>query len=217
MIGIYKITNPKGKIYIGQSINIERRFKEHKRYKKQGYKNKLYNSFKKYNYDNHNFEVIEECDVHILNERERHWQEFYDCVENGLNIQYTKTETRSGFLSEYHKQLLRRPKNKTLIKKALEKDNPIIINLKKESVIKLKKTIIIKDKKPKEVFLKIKPIKIIKKINIKVKQKHYILDIINGIYYNSFTEASLYCDFSSVTLIKMLRGFIKNKTNYIIV
>ncbi len=31
MIGIYKITNPEGKIYIGQSIDIDRRFKEYKR------------------------------------------------------------------------------------------------------------------------------------------------------------------------------------------
>lgn len=30
IIGIYKITNPKGKSYIGQSINIYRRFKEYK-------------------------------------------------------------------------------------------------------------------------------------------------------------------------------------------
>ena len=29
-IGIYKITSPSNKIYIGQSINIERRFKEYK-------------------------------------------------------------------------------------------------------------------------------------------------------------------------------------------
>ena len=36
MIGIYKITNPKGKIYIGQSINIENRFKVYKRYNCKG-------------------------------------------------------------------------------------------------------------------------------------------------------------------------------------
>jgi len=30
MIGIYKITNPEGKIYIGLSKNIEKRFKNHK-------------------------------------------------------------------------------------------------------------------------------------------------------------------------------------------
>jgi len=32
MIGIYKITSPSNKVYIGQSINIEKRFKSYKRY-----------------------------------------------------------------------------------------------------------------------------------------------------------------------------------------
>ena len=31
MIGIYKITNPKGKVYIGQSIDINRRFNEYQK------------------------------------------------------------------------------------------------------------------------------------------------------------------------------------------
>ena len=30
MIGIYKIVSPSGKVYIGQSTNIERRWKEYK-------------------------------------------------------------------------------------------------------------------------------------------------------------------------------------------
>jgi hypothetical protein len=30
IVGIYKITSPSGKVYIGQSINIERRIKEYK-------------------------------------------------------------------------------------------------------------------------------------------------------------------------------------------
>ena len=45
-IGIYKITSPSNKIYIGKSNNINRRFKEYikLRCKQQP---KLYNSFKK--------------------------------------------------------------------------------------------------------------------------------------------------------------------------
>ena len=50
MTGIYKITNPKGKIYIGQSINIEARKKVYRYF--NSYKNSvgpvLTNSFKKY-------------------------------------------------------------------------------------------------------------------------------------------------------------------------
>lgn len=47
MIGIYKITSPSGKIYIGQSVNIERRFLDYKKSLKKS-QIKLYNSIKKY-------------------------------------------------------------------------------------------------------------------------------------------------------------------------
>lgn len=33
MVGIYKITNPKGRIYIGQSVNIEQRKQNYKNFK----------------------------------------------------------------------------------------------------------------------------------------------------------------------------------------
>lgn len=90
MIGIYKITNPKNKIYIGQSINIQRRLNKYKRYgcSRQPI---IYRSLIKYGVDNHIFEVIEECDIHKLNERERYWQDFYNSVNNGLNCVLTNT------------------------------------------------------------------------------------------------------------------------------
>lgn len=43
MIGIYKITSPSGKVYIGQSVNIERRFLDYKKSLKNT-QIKLYNS-----------------------------------------------------------------------------------------------------------------------------------------------------------------------------
>jgi hypothetical protein len=98
MIGIYKITNPKGKPYIGQSIDIEKRFYVYKR----GFGKsqvKRYRSFNKYGYDNHVFEIIEECDIEILNDRERYWQEYYDCINKGLNCRLTQSGDRSGKLS----------------------------------------------------------------------------------------------------------------------
>jgi group I intron endonuclease len=51
MVGIYKITNPKGKIYIGQSVDIEKRkyYYQALHCKKQ---TMLYNSIKKYGWDN---------------------------------------------------------------------------------------------------------------------------------------------------------------------
>lgn len=85
MVGIYKITNPNNKVYIGQSVNIKERLKKYKRLncKRQI---KLYNSFLKYGVENHKFEIIEECEKYQLNKREIHWGLFYDVLENGLNL-----------------------------------------------------------------------------------------------------------------------------------
>ena len=74
MIGIYKITNKiNGKIYIGQSIHIEKRWKEHRRhYKLLRNKGKvLYQAFDKYGIDNFQFEVLEECVASELDEKEK--------------------------------------------------------------------------------------------------------------------------------------------------
>jgi len=60
IIGIYKIINPKGKIYIGQSTNIKNRKRVYRFFK--SYVNSIgpiiYNSLKKYGFENHNFEVV---------------------------------------------------------------------------------------------------------------------------------------------------------------
>lgn len=72
---IYKITNPIGREYIGQALDFRRRLHSHKASVKR--KNTshviLINSFRKYGYDEHVFEVIEECDDEIMNEREIFW------------------------------------------------------------------------------------------------------------------------------------------------
>lgn len=83
MIGIYKVINPSGKIYIGQSINIEERWKCHKYGTGLGLK--MTRSYKKYGYENHIFEIIEECISDKLDERELYWINFYNTVKKGLN------------------------------------------------------------------------------------------------------------------------------------
>lgn len=79
MIGIYKITNPNGKVYIGQSINIESRKRIY--HYSDSYKNsigpKIYNSINKYKWENHLHEIIEECTIDQLNERETYWKQYY--------------------------------------------------------------------------------------------------------------------------------------------
>jgi group I intron endonuclease len=100
MIGIYKITSPSNNIYIGQSINLERRLA---RYKSNLNSSKgqirLNRSFIKYGVENHLFEIVLECSIEELNTKERYYQELFDCVENGLNLRYTKTSDKSGKMS----------------------------------------------------------------------------------------------------------------------
>jgi group I intron endonuclease len=85
--GIYKITSPTKRVYIGQSKDIKSRWKSYKR-KNQNQK-LLNNSLLKYGYENHTFEIIEECEVEDLNCRERYWQDFYDVLNGGLNCKLT--------------------------------------------------------------------------------------------------------------------------------
>jgi group I intron endonuclease len=92
MIGIYKITSPTNKIYIGQSINIEKRFNQYKSISQTKGQKMLHYSFKKYGINNHLFEIIEECDIELLNQRERYWQEFYNVLKDGLNCLLTDTK-----------------------------------------------------------------------------------------------------------------------------
>ena len=96
MIGIYKITNPNNRIYIGQSVDIERRFKRYGDLRCKG-QIRLYNSFIKHSVENHVFEIIEECDVKDLNKRERYYQDLYDVLsDKGLNCRLTQINDRSG-------------------------------------------------------------------------------------------------------------------------
>jgi group I intron endonuclease len=86
MVGIYKITSPSNKIYVGQSIDIERRFKIYKRLDCKG-QTKIYRSLIKYGCDNHIFELIEECNIDQLKEREIYWKQYYNSVNDGLNCE----------------------------------------------------------------------------------------------------------------------------------
>lgn len=102
MIGIYKITSPSGKIYIGQSNNIEKRLKDYlKEYDSMSSQKRLYNSFLKHGSENHIFEIIEECEFDLINERERYWQDYYNVIGlNGLNCILTQTNEKRKILSK---------------------------------------------------------------------------------------------------------------------
>ena len=85
IVGIYKITSPSNKVYIGQSKNINSRIKTYEKLRCKG-QTKLYNSLKKYGFKNHKIEIIEQCSIDKLNDLEIHYISLYDSCNTGLNI-----------------------------------------------------------------------------------------------------------------------------------
>jgi group I intron endonuclease len=126
--GIYKITSPSKKIYIGQSIDIMSRWRSYKNMncKDQGL---LYRSLHKYGSENHLFEVICRCNRNELNELEQYYISLYQTFNTkyGLNLasggtfncSYTE-ETRKK-QSEKKKGLTSPMKGKKHSKESLEK------------------------------------------------------------------------------------------------
>ena len=87
--GIYKLTNlTNQKVYIGQAANLADRWKDHI---KAGLgidtpNNMLYTAMMKDGVENFTFEVLEECERSILNDRETYYIELYRSQEHGYNM-----------------------------------------------------------------------------------------------------------------------------------
>ena len=91
MCGIYKIENLiNGKVYIGQSVDIQYRFKNHKSEsfnpKSNAYDTAIHRAIRKYGVDNFSFDIVEECDQDKLREREIYWIDYYNSFGDGYNL-----------------------------------------------------------------------------------------------------------------------------------
>jgi group I intron endonuclease len=92
MIGIYKITNKtNGKTYVGQSVDIEERWKQHQwkafNCNELAYNSAIHAAFRKYGLDAFTYEIVELCSPEELDEREKFWIQELDTISpNGYNI-----------------------------------------------------------------------------------------------------------------------------------
>lgn len=93
-IGIYKITNKiNGKIYIGQSVHIERRFSEHK-VSSHNPKSLIHKALNEYGIENFDFSIIDECEENQLDEKEIFYIKYYNSLApNGYNVQFGGSDT----------------------------------------------------------------------------------------------------------------------------
>ncbi len=127
-MGIYKITNPIGETYIGQSVNIENRKKYYISTKGKG-QPKICNSIKTYGWESHIYELIQECLLNELDELEKYfktkfieeygWEKALFCRlqdgKGGYDSEETKMKksqaSKGKPKSETHKQKMKKPKN----------------------------------------------------------------------------------------------------------
>lgn len=90
--GIYCIENLiNHKKYIGQSIDIHNRWKDHRR-ELNGNRHRneyLQRAWNKYKENNFRFYIVEECEISLLNEREIYYIDYFDCLNNkcGYNLE----------------------------------------------------------------------------------------------------------------------------------
>ena len=208
MIGVYKITSPTGRIYVGSSINIEKRWKK---YMNNDCKSqiKLYNSLLKYGAENHVFEILEECELSTLLERDCYYAERYDSLDykKGLNLKIpNKSETYKCVSDISRKRMSDSSKGQIPWNKG--------IPLKKETKEKMSKSLIGRKAWNKGLkFSNESKIKMsISSIGQKAWNRKIVLDLSNGIFYNSCTEASNFNNIKRTTLQAMLDGQNKNKT-----
>lgn len=86
---IYKITSPTGKIYVGQTKRLKVRIWEY-RWRSKKRTSIVHNSIRKYGWEAHTFEILEECDNEVLSEREIFWikemDSYFMTNPNGMNM-----------------------------------------------------------------------------------------------------------------------------------
>ena len=223
MIGIYKITSPSKKVYIGQSTSIKKRFQGYKRMncEKQP---KLFNSLKKYGYDKHKFEILCECSIEELNEKERYYQDLYSVLNGkGLNCVLTKSSDRYVVISKEtrlkisiaskgrkHSEETKKKQSLAQIGKivSIETKGKLSIATKNQSIeTKIKRAISNTGKKRTQYSKDI----------MNAKKRALILNLETGIFYEGIKEVASLIELKPNTLKCKLNGQNKNNTQFIYV
>ena len=224
-IGIYKIINPNGKIYIGQSIHLKKR---ESRYR-NGYcksQTMIYRSIIKYGWNTHKFEILEYLSENAtqkeLDDREIYYIKFYkDSGYKMLNLRDGGKEGRHS-IESIEKMLKTRgiwhhtEESKLKIRNSQLGKWHHTEETKLKISIQQKGKVISKEQREKQKITMIK--KYINKdsplFEMCENNKKWILNTTTGIYYKGAQEAAIAYNLNVNTLRKRLTGkILKNNTN----
>jgi len=225
MIGIYKITSPTGRVYIGQSLNIEKRFKQYISLTNCKRQTRLYSSFIKHGVTAHEFNIIEECTINLLNKRERYWQEHYNVLsKDGLNCMLVKTDILPRIVSEETKRKIgEKSKGRLHSEETKQKRSKSMTGLKRSPEFCKKMSDLSKGRKASEETKQKQRLNNLGKKHSqetkdKVSKANYekeynlLLNLDTGIYYNSVCELARALNYMSC---KKLYYILKRKESII--
>lgn len=193
---IYKITSPKGKIYIGRTNNIKRRMRVYKSTKKIKDQKLIEASILKYGFENHVFEVIEEGQgtPDFISNREIYYMDLYNSLrknnQDGLNL--VRGSKGGDYCKKYkvsQKQLQASKKN---LLKAIEFN-------------KTKRVYTPISSKQKEQIS-------IKNSGSNSKVSKLVLNTETGIYYESIRQCAKYHNIAESTLRSHLLNYVKSSS-----
>lgn len=210
-IGIYKITSPKGRIYIGQSRNIPRRIKSYSQdwFLKSNKQPRLRNSILKYGYCNHTFEVVEYCDLVDLNKRERYYQDKYNATsKSGLNCDLTESGKEVKVRSKETKNKLSKAhRGKVISNEVKEKISKSLKGRKLPFCVRFK---ISKGNKGKVFDKEFRDAVSIRMTGVLNHRSKVVLDTMTGVFYDTISEAAECYNVKPKKLSNMLNGWQKN-------
>jgi len=223
MIGIYKILSPTNKVYIGQSINIPRRWGVYRVLNRPSMGPKIYNSLAKHGFDNHVFEIIEECLVENLDEREIYWKQYYlDQANNdwtqvlfcemhdkggGPRSQEVKDKISALKKGQKHTEESKQKMSQSKMGKPNARKGMIVGPMSEEAKLKMSQSR--------------KGIKRSEETKQKMSQAHIglvkytkkLICLDNNMIFNSLNEAAHYYNVGVGGLSKQILGQTKNKYN----
>ncbi len=200
--GIYKITSPSGKIYVGKSDNIHKAWRN--RYKNYNCENQrlIYRSLKKYGWEKHTFEIIEVCQSNHLNYYEIYYIWFYETYRtpHGMNLTVGGEGSKGCRWNEEQ-----RKKHSDGHKRLYANGYIAPATGTKRSEFGMK------GKKHKEESKQ----KQRDKMKGRIAWQRIILNTENGIFYIGAKDASVSIDLNEFNLRNRLTGRVKNNTPFI--